>query len=130
MRLGSRIRYLSRPMTRTCRCLSPADRRSTSVRRALTLAFSGVKKRFAPQSSSPGSIAFPHQLGELALEPGHSTFELVHPVTNRSDLALNKLPRAVANALIDLCRGLLQRFSGESIVEHLSSSGAGSKGTR
>jgi hypothetical protein len=78
----------------------------------------------------PGSIALPHQLGELALEPGNSSFELVHPVAKRGNLALDELPRAVANSLIDLCRGLLERFPRESIVEHVSSSGAGPNWTR
>jgi hypothetical protein len=77
-----------------------------------------------------GSVAFPHQLSELALEAGNSPFELVHPVAKRGDLALDELPRAVANALIDLCRGLLERFPRESIVEHVSSSGAGPNGTQ
>ena len=67
----------------------------------------------------PGSVALPHQLSELALEAGDSPFELVHAVAQWVDFALNKLPCAIANTLIYLCRGLLERLTRESIVEHV-----------
>src|SRR5215207_7655036 len=118
-RSKNRTRHSSRPMTRTCQCLSPADRPSTSVRRALTLVSSSLERR---SGLRPGSVAFPHQLRELALEAGDPPFELVHTVAKRGDLALNELPRAVAHPLIDLRRGLLERLARESVVEHVSSS--------
>jgi hypothetical protein len=77
-----------------------------------------------------GSIAFSHELGELALEAGDSPFELVHAVAKRVDLALDELSSAIAHPLIDLCGGLLERLTRESIIEHIQSSGTGRKGTR
>src|SRR5918995_2870618 len=130
MRSESRTSHLLRPTTWTCRCLSQADRPSTSVRRALTLASSRLERRPSPRSSTPGSVAFPHQLRELALEAGDPPFELIHPVAKRGDLALNELPRAVAHPLIDLRRGLLERLARESVVEHVSSSRLDRKATR
>src|SRR5918994_332108 len=126
----SRTRRLLRPTTGTCRCSSPADRRSISVRSFLTLAPSRSEVRSRPQYLAPGSVALPYELGELAFKSGHSSFELVHAVAERCDLALDELPRAVAHPLIDLGRCLLERLARESIIEHVSSSGTGRHGTR
>src|SRR5215212_9120956 len=125
IRSVSRTRHLSRPMTQTCQCSSPADHPSILVRRVLTVALSRGNQLQGPQLSTPGSVSFPHELGDLSLEAGHSPLELVHAVAERGDLALDELPRSVAYPLIDLGRSLLERLACESIVEHIRSSRIG-----
>src|SRR5918995_43399 len=95
-RLRSRTRHSSRPTTRMCRCSSPADHPHISVRRDLTLVPSSFERRFGPHCSAPGSVALANELGELTLKPGDSSFELVHTVAERRNLALDELPRAVS----------------------------------
>jgi hypothetical protein len=82
-----------------------------------------------PRHSTPGSVSLSHELGDLSLETSNSPFELVYAVTERGDLALDELPRAVSYPLIDLGRGLLERLTRKSIVEHLRSSRTGRIGT-
>src|SRR5688572_15299467 len=125
-----RIRHLSHPTMRTCRCSSLADRQNISVRRGLTFVPSSPERRSGPRRSAPGAVALANQLGELSLEAGDSPFELVHAVAERRNLALDELPRAVTHPLIHLGRGLLDRLTRKSIVEHGPSYRTGRKGTR
>jgi hypothetical protein len=64
------------------------------------------------------SLSLAKQLGKLPLEARDASLELVHPLSQGRHFALDKLPSAIAYPLIDLSRGLLERFPRESIVEH------------
>jgi hypothetical protein len=55
----------------------------------------------------------------LALKTRYSAFELVDAISQRGDFAFNELLGAIANALIDLRRRLLQRLAGKPVIEHL-----------
>jgi hypothetical protein len=65
------------------------------------------------------AVAVAKQLGDLALEMRYSAFELVDAISQRGDFAFNELLGAIANALIDLRRRLLQRLAGKPVIEHL-----------
>src|SRR5215213_9245373 len=128
-RSENRTRHWSRPTTRICQCSSPADRPNTLARRVLALTPSRLKQLSGWQHSTPGSVSFPRELGDLSLEAGHSPLQLFDAVPKRRDLALDELPRAVAYPLIDLSCGLLKRLTCKSIVEHRLSSRTGRVGT-
>src|SRR5688572_25405069 len=64
--------------------------------------------------ASPVPIA--KQLRNLPLEARDATFEFVDTLTQRVHFAIDKLTSAVAHALVDLRRGLLECFPRESIV--------------
>jgi hypothetical protein len=99
------------------------------VRRVLAVTPSRLKQLARLKHSASSSVSFAYELGDLPLEAGDSALKLVHAVTERSDLALDELLRAVAYPLIDLSSSLLERLTGESIVEHGLSSRTGGMGT-
>jgi hypothetical protein len=67
------------------------------------------------------AVALPDQFVELALESRHAAFELIDAIAQRRNFTFDKVPRPVADSLIDLRGGLLERFSRKPVVENQDS---------
>ena len=63
-----------------------------------------------------GSVSLPEDLSQLTFETGNSSFELVNAVPEWCHLTFDELPRSVTDPLIDLRRGLLQRFARKAVI--------------
>jgi hypothetical protein len=68
--------------------------------------------------STTRSVSLPEDLSQLTFETGNPSFELVYSVPERCHLTLHELPRPVTDPLVNLGRGLLQRFARKAIVKH------------